>query len=57
MRGLGDFQRAQMKRVDPRVSEMFDHVRRARQVAILCARHLDGSRGPAKTIFSQDTNF
>src|SRR5690242_11041298 len=27
MRGLGDFQRAQMKRSDPRVTEIFRHVR------------------------------
>jgi excisionase family DNA binding protein len=29
MRGLGEFQRAQMKRTDPRVGELFDHLRRA----------------------------
>jgi excisionase family DNA binding protein len=29
MRGLGEFQRAQMKHTDPRVSELFDHLRRA----------------------------
>jgi hypothetical protein len=29
MRGLGKFQRAQMKHTDPRISELFDHLRRA----------------------------
>jgi len=29
MRGLGEFQRAQMKHSDPRINEMFDHLRRA----------------------------
>ena len=29
MRGLGDFQRAQMRDVDPRVAELFGHLRRA----------------------------
>jgi excisionase family DNA binding protein len=29
MRGLGDFQRAQMKRTDPRIIELFRHLREA----------------------------
>jgi excisionase family DNA binding protein len=29
MRGFGDFQRAQMKRSDPRIAELFRHVRDA----------------------------
>jgi excisionase family DNA binding protein len=29
MRGLGDFQRAQMRDIDPRVAELFGHLRRA----------------------------
>ena len=30
MRGLGDFQRSQMKQKDPRVTEFFSHLRKAR---------------------------
>jgi hypothetical protein len=29
MRGLGDFPRMQIKRTDPRVNELFGHVRKA----------------------------
>jgi hypothetical protein len=29
MRGLGDFQRAQMKRVDPRLGQLFSNLRQA----------------------------